>query len=55
MWCAEQLPPLQIWTPMNKQHPPLRPHTFRTLEELERQAHKFAGNVVPPVLTEFAD
>lgn len=28
---------------MNKQYPPLRPHTFRTLEELERQAQQFAG------------
>ena len=27
---------------MNKQYP-LRPHTFRTLEELEREAQKFAG------------
>ncbi len=30
---------------MSKQYP-LRPHTFRTLEELERQAQSFAGKGV---------
>ena len=30
---------------MNKQYP-LRPHTFRTLDELEKQAQKFAGKCV---------
>lgn len=39
---------LQSWSPMNKQSRPQRPHTFRTLEELERQAHKFAGKTVSP-------
>ena len=41
---------LQSWSPMNKQSRPQRPHTFRTLEELERQAHKFTGKTVSPLV-----
>lgn len=41
---------VQSWSPMNKQSLPLRPHTFRTLEELELMANRYTGMPLPPLL-----